>query len=144
MSIKVRSADSDDATSIFQFICELEESSFDYTVFESYYITNIRNLNYIYLVAVNDVNTVIGYISCHGQILLHHCGKVFEIQELFVVEEYRHRGIGQLLLQSVESSLAKQDVKSLEVTANNNRIQTHAFYKKSGFSQTHLKFTRHS
>lgn len=142
MSITVRPADTADAITIFQFICDLEEASFDYTVFEPHYMANIRNENYIYLVAVNETNAIIGYISCHGQILLHHCGKVYEIQELFVTETYRHKGVGQVLMQSLKEELSLQEVRSLEVTANINRVKTHEFYRKSGFSQTHVKYTR--
>lgn len=142
MSIQVRSAEADDAATIFHFICELEETTYDYAVFEPYYISNIRNENHIYLVALNEANTVIGYLSCHGQILLHHCGKVFEIQEFFVPDAYRHTGVGQLLIQSLEDLLAREDVRSLEVTAHIRRIKTHDFYQKAGFIHTHHKFTR--
>src|ERR1700694_5013883 len=112
MSITVRPAEPADAMTIFQFICALEEAAFDYIVFERHYMANIRNENYIYLVAVNETNAVIGYISCHGQILLHHCGKVFEIQELFVAGAFRRMGVGQLLMQSLEEELSRQEVSS--------------------------------
>lgn len=131
-----------DSNSIFQFICTLEETKLDYPVFRRYYSANLKNKDTIYLVAVNEVNEVIGYLSCHGQILLHHLSKVFEIQELFVKEEYRNMNIGLRLIEVLEEYLRKDGYRFLEVTTNVNRKATHRFYSKCGFEQTHLKFTK--
>lgn len=115
---------------------------FDNTVFEKYYVANLENKDNIYLIAVNETDQVIGYLSCHGQILLHHMAKVFEIQELFVKENYRSQKVGQLLIQALEEQLKKEGYRFLEVTANIKRLNTHRFYTKCGFEQTHLKFTK--
>jgi PhnO protein len=138
----IRFANEKDSKSIHQFICALEERDFDYTVFEQYFATNISNKDNIYLVAVNETDLVIGYLSCHGQILLHHLSKVFEIQELFVMEEYRNRKVGQLLIKKLEEQLSNSCHKFLEVTTNLKRLNTHRFYSKCGFEKTHLKFTK--
>jgi PhnO protein len=138
----IRFAKDEDSREIFRLICELEETEFEYVVFEGYYRENICNKDYIYLVAADDGGEVIGYLSCHGQILLHHMAKVFEIQELFVKENYRNQKVGQLLIQSLEEQLKKEGYRFLEVTANIKRLNTHRFYIKCGFVQTHLKFTK--
>jgi|SRR5579859_5446992 len=137
----VRRARKTDCKWIYKFICDLEQCIFEYNAFENIYIRNIGNPENIYLVSEAD-ELISGYISCHGQFLLHHAGRVLEIQELYVVEEFRSKGIGQLLIQSLESALIDLDYKSLEVTANSKREKTHGFYKKLGFEFTHLKFTK--
>lgn len=140
-SITIRTAIVEDAPIIFEFINELEACRFDYNLFRQYYEHNIRADN-IYLVAVDAQNAVVGYISCHGQILLHHLGKVFEIQEMFVTPAYRSQGVGKLLILALEEILSKQDYRSLEVTTNKNRTATQEFYRKNGFTATHVKFTK--
>lgn len=142
MNYKIVPADASDVINIFYFICKLEETKFNFTDFEGFYLANVRNENYIYLVARDETDNLIGYISCHGQILLHHCTKVFEIQELFVAEAYRKAGVGTLLIRTLQNELRLRGGKFLEVTANIKRTNTHEFYKKSGFIQTHIKFTQ--
>lgn len=141
-NISIRSALPQDVRSIHAFINELEECAFDFDLFEKYYHQNITNADNIYLVAVNEQNEVVGYLSCHGQLLLHHLGKVFEIQEMFVMEAYRGRGIGALLISALEEKLQQKDFRSLEVTTNKKRTATQEFYKRNGFEQTHVKFTK--
>ncbi len=138
---KVRAARPEDCKSIYDFVCDLEENEFDYSTFESLYLRNISSPENIYLVSEGN-GSISGYISCHGQVLLHHCARVFEIQELFVIQEFRNNGIGQLLVENLESRLSKLDYESLEVTANSKREKTHDFYKKMGFEFTHQKFTK--
>jgi (aminoalkyl)phosphonate N-acetyltransferase len=96
----------------------------------------------LYYIAESHEREALGFISCHIQNLLHHCGKVAEIQELFVRQENRAEGIGQALVKFVEQELIALNCISFEVTAQNKRLQTHDFYKKMGFEQTHLKFTK--
>jgi PhnO protein len=138
----VRQAEIQDAKRIFEFLCELEKKTFNYQEFYLNYRNTIFDNNNIYLVAADQNNYVIGYISCHGQILLHHNGMVFEVQELFVLPVYRKHGIGTMLIKALETQLAKREFQCLEVTANVERKDSHDFYLKKGFEQTHYKFTR--
>jgi len=137
----IRPARIEDCKQIYGFVCELEQCDFDYPIFESLYMRNLNNPENIYLCA--EMNGLIsGYISCHGQFLLHHGGRVFEIQELYVAPESRRNGVGRLLVQNLESALRLLSYQSLEVTANKKREKTHDFYLKMGFQFTHLKFTK--
>lgn len=138
----IRAASRSDAEVIFRFICGLKEKDdLNFEVFKELFLKNLANPDVIYLVADHKGQRV-GFISCHGQILLHHMGIVFEIQELYVNEAHRSMGIGKLLLQSLESKLETLSYTSLEVTSNKKRISAHKFYADNGFSQSHLKFTK--
>lgn len=140
--IHIRKATAVDKEGIYRFICLLEEAVFDEGLFETYYLENICNPHNIYLVAEEINNSkLVGYISCHGQILLHHLGFVYEIQEMFVDDGYRNWGIGKALIQKLQESLPV-NCKSLEVTAQNKRLASHAFYEATGFIASHLKFTK--
>jgi (aminoalkyl)phosphonate N-acetyltransferase len=141
-SFTIRSARNHDAKKIYQFLCEKEERLFDLPQFENNYRLCLADSSNLYLVAVDQHNDAIGFISCHGQTLLHHGGIVFAIQELFVEKRYRKKGIGKLLLKGLEDHLCGRDYLSLEVNINKKRIDTIEFYKGSGFKETHLQFTR--
>jgi (aminoalkyl)phosphonate N-acetyltransferase len=142
MTYLIRVAEEKDIPAVYNFVCLLEETGFNYNDFEIICCRNITNRDYYYLVAQSAAGAVIGFISCHTQSLLHHCGKVAEIQELFVDDKYRKLGIGIALLKALEEKLLANNCFLFEVTAQNKREQTHRFYKDNGFIQSHQKFTK--
>lgn len=142
MEIKIGKIVKNDAPSIYEFICDLEGFNFNYKIFEQIFETNIQNPNNYYLVAKNNEQQIVGFISCHTQLLLHHCEKVAEIQELYVLNEFRNNGIGQKLLKSIEVLLVQEGCKVIEVTAQNKRTRTHSFYEANEYLNTHKKFTK--
>jgi PhnO protein len=141
MDLIIRKAVLDDTETVYRFICELKETIFDPHVFYRYYLHNLNNEKNHYLVAVTD-NEVIGFASCHGQLLLHHMGWAYEIQEFYVDKDYRSKGIGKHLLNALEHVLSKENYDVLELTSNMKRTQAHKFYLDNGFEQTHYKFTK--
>jgi (aminoalkyl)phosphonate N-acetyltransferase len=141
MNITIRRATEADAEVIYRFVCELEEMIFDPAIFFKCYMYNIGNPKNIYLVAETE-EEVIGYISCHGQLLLHHMNWVYEIQEAYVDKAYRNKGIGKVLLQQLEAALSNEQYDTVEVTSNIKRTEAHEFYKNNGYHHTHFKFTK--
>jgi PhnO protein len=138
----IRRVEIKDILTVYEQICELEETTFNINDFQNIFIHNIRDENKIYLLAEDNTGLCLGLISCHLQYLLHHCGKVAEIQELFVKTAYRSSGVGGKLINHMEEMLKKIDCVSFEVTAQNKRLDTHEFYKNNKFNATHLKFTK--
>lgn len=141
MEFIIRPATASDVGIIYQFICELEEESFDLSLFQAIFQRNLPNPDYHYFLAFDGLHCV-GYASVHAQWLLHHCGKVGEIQEMFVIEDYRSKGVGALLIQALKEIAQRENFEVLEVTANKKRIDTHRFYQRQGFQQTHFKFVK--
>jgi len=140
--MQIRKVEQKDMLTVYEQICLLEDFKFNINAFENIFNHNIKDENVLYYIAESHEGEALGFISCHIQNLLHHCGKVAEIQELFVRQENRAEGIGQALVKFVEQALIALNCISFEVTAQNKRLQTHDFYKKMGFDQTHLKFTK--
>jgi PhnO protein len=140
--MKIRKVEQKDMITIYEQICLLEDTKFNIDEFEKIFYQNLVDENVLYYLGETTNGVVLGFISCHIQNLLHHCGKVAEIQELCVKEAYRGQGIGAQMVKFVEEALLVLNCLSLEVTAQNKRIQTHEFYKKMGFEHTHLKFTK--
>jgi len=138
----IRKVEQKDMLTVYEQICLLEDFTFNISDFEKIFIHNMNNENILYYLAESLGGEAIGFISCHIQNLLHHAGKVAEIQELFVKKDNRGQGIGQALVKCIEQELIALDCISFEVTAQNKRIDTHEFYTKMGFNQSHLKFTK--
>lgn len=138
--MKIRNAVKSDVKKVYEFICALEDKIFDYSIFEKYYFTNLKNENNIYLIAENE-NTI-GFLSCHGQLLLHHLDWIFEIQELYIDESQRNQNIGALLVKEIERILKEKGVKEIEVCSHQKRVDAHRFYIRNNYNQSHFKFTK--
>ena len=139
---KIREANLKDVDTIFSFICHLEETSFGFEAFKERFTSNLDNQYCIYLVAVNDFDEPIGFISCQGQALLHHEGDVYEIQETYVAKNHRGKGIARSLLVALEEKLASTGCKKLELCAHMKRADVRKFFTRKGFVQTHVKFEK--
>ncbi|CAM3485579.1 N-acetyltransferase domain-containing protein [Flavobacterium longum] len=139
-AIHIRPATIDDFEYVYQFINTLEGQVFDRSAQWEIYVANASNANNIYLMAWAHALPV-GYLSCHAQHLLHHGGLVGEIQEMFVTENGRGRGIGKLLLDRCKEIAKANGVLQLEVTSGLMREDAHRFYEREGFLFTHKKFS---
>jgi ribosomal protein S18 acetylase RimI-like enzyme len=64
------------------------------------------------------------------------------IPELVVTNEYRNRGIGKRLVQKCESIARRNKCYRIRLESRNDRIGSHDFYKKIGFSQMALAFEK--
>jgi PhnO protein len=140
-AIQIRGATLTDAPVVCDFLCVLEEMALDTTAFQAVYERNLAN-PFIYYLVAELPGEVIGFVSCHVQFLLHHCGKVGEIQELFVHPDYRQRGIGHDLVATVQFLASQENCINLEVTTNQKRQDTIRFYERESFRLSHYKLVK--
>jgi len=64
------------------------------------------------------------------------------IPELVVTADYRNRGIGKRLVMKCESIARRNKCYRIRLESRNDRIDSHNFYKKIGFSQMALAFEK--
>jgi PhnO protein len=138
--VEIRKVEKRDLDFVYNAICELEEEVFDFQVFKAIFIENISNPANMYLIALIE-KQALGFISFHTQKLLHHCGIVGEIQEFFIYQNYRGKGIGRRLMQEVMHFADQNELKSIEVTTSRRRLENVLIYENLGFGLTHNKFT---
>ena len=139
--ISIRRAAITDEATVYHFVCALEEKTLDADRFRDVYRQNVMHTDCYYLLAEEEGQPV-GFVSLHTQLLLHHGGRTGEVQELFVEEGVRGRGIGQRLLTEVEALGNTLGLIEIEVTTNRRRTNTHQFYQRAGYTYSHLKFTK--
>ncbi|GAB3998039.1 aminoalkylphosphonate N-acetyltransferase [Spirosoma daeguense] len=139
--LSIRKATLADAPVIYDFLCTLEEITLDVIAFNQVFSQNLANPAIHYLVAEQE-NNVLGFVSCHIQVLLHHVGKVGEIQELFVRPDVRNQRIGHQLIEALTTLAKQENLVNLEVTTNQKRVDTVRFYERESFKQTHFKLVK--
>lgn len=138
--VEIRKIEKQDLDFVYKSICELENEILDLDVFERIFNENISNPRNVYLIAENE-SEGLGFISFHTQNLLHHCGLVGEIQEFFIHQKHRGKGVGRLLINEIKNFAEQHNLKSIEVTTNKKRVENVAIYENLGFTLSHNKFT---
>jgi PhnO protein len=138
MNTKIRKAIEQDAEEIYELICALENTRFPKETVIELVKQNLIEENIGYFVAQID-KKIVGFGSIYINKLLHHCGKIAEIQELIVERECRNRSIGKMLIRKMNKWVQRQGVTQIEVTCNNLRVDAQRFYKVNGFVSTHQK-----
>lgn len=139
--LHIRAATWNDVPTIYAFVCMLEDSPLDQAAFLTIFRRNLTNPDVYYLVA-EQTGEVVGFVSCHVQYLLHHGGKVGEIQELFVRPDVRNQRIGQQFVASLTAIAIQENLINLEVTTNQKRTDTIRFYERESFLHTHVKLVK--
>ena len=112
---------------IYSLICELEEAPLDRAKLEAVYLRNLTDPGIHYLIALENGGAA-GFASVHVQCLLHHGGKIAELQEIVVAESRRGQGIGSLLFSEAEKTARAAECLQLEVCCNRKRTDSHRFY----------------
>lgn len=138
--VEIRRVVKQDLDFIYQAINELENEVLDFEMFSRIFDENISNPKNLYLVAEIE-NKGVGFVSFHTQNLLHHCGLVGEIQEFFIHQNHRGKGVGRKLINEILDYADQNKLKSIEVTTNKRRVENVMIYENLGFSLTHNKFT---
>jgi len=138
MNLIIKDAHSSDVHDIYDLICELENFSFPKDNFTEIYNHNLDNNTICYKIAHYD-NIIVGFGSVHIQNLLHHCGKVAEIQELVITEKYQNKNIGKSLLLSLIEWGFQNGAIHCEVTCNTKRKLAKEFYLNNNFIHSHHK-----
>ena len=134
----IRKTVENDIEAVYQLINELEDCIFDFDKFRSLYLKNYTHADFHYYVAEIQ-NKIVGFISINFQYPLHHCGRIAEIQELIVNENYRNLKIGNALIDVAKKIAQENHCDTLELSSRFKRIDAHRFYEREGFQKTHFK-----
>lgn len=138
--VNIRRIVRNDFEFVYSSLCDLENEILEREALEQIFYDNIENPTYSYLIAENE-NERTGFITFHTQNLLHHGGLVGEIQEFYIVNTFRSKGIGRQLIGRIMDFAEQNKLKSIEVTTNKKRIENINIYENLGFNLTHNKFT---
>ncbi|MFA5771035.1 MAG: GNAT family N-acetyltransferase [Patescibacteria group bacterium] len=102
---------------------------------ESYFKKRIVNKDGCALIAHND-NNVIGYLV--GALVKTSSYRVLpksaELENMFVLDSFRGKGIGTMLMNAFNDWCKTKNVKRIKVVASVSNASAIKFYKKNGLS----------
>ena len=145
-NVKIREAHDKDIIVILGLLYELgrpkPQKDSDVKEFKKIIKTYISNPDKKIFVAETNGDTIVGMVSI---MLLHRLNQInFEIYipELVVVKKYQRCGIGKKLIESCIEFGKQKGTNRIKLESGNQRKEAHEFYKKMGFEQPSLSFTK--
>ncbi len=136
----IRMAQFTDEESLYQLICELEETNLNHAAFSHAWRAQWDDAHYVCLV-YEQAGVIIGVCNLRLEEQLHHAAWIAEILELSVKGSHRSAGIGKQLLAAACQLARQRGCIQIEVSSNVKRSAAHRFYQREGFQQKHYKFT---
>lgn len=127
----IRQATLNDSAAICRICCE----DLGYTCETETVQSKIKNLDdsreVVFVAELNG--TVVGFVHAEKYDLLYFETMV-NILGLAVAGEYRHKGIGSLLMKQVEQWSADNHIHYIRLNSGSARSGAHAFYRAIGFA----------
>ncbi len=153
MNIEIRKAENIDIDCLINLYGQLVdyECQFYYFLknFKDFNVQNITSLKEDFLNWIKDdkhnvmvailENKIVGLIHGHIKDSYFYIGRILELEELVIDEEYRHIGIAQQLYDELINWGKQNQTEEIHLNAfhtNNNAIQ---FYTKNGLNQHSMK-----
>jgi len=87
-------------------------------------------------------NKIVGMVSMMLIARLNRKNLELYIPELIVGKDYQNKGIGKKLIESCIDFAKKNKCHQIRLESGNQRKDSHLFYKKLGFEQSSLSFTK--
>jgi len=79
---------------------------------------------------------VIGFVSTVEALALNLENGYIKVNALAVSSEFKHKGIGKMLVEQVEKRALERNVSLIGITSGFQRTDAHAFYEHLGYKKS--------
>lgn len=90
-----------------------------------------KNLGRLWI--ISDNGQEVGYIAITFGFSLEFGGQDAFIDEFFILEDFRGKGIGTTVLESVESALKELKISALHLEVDRDNLAAQKYYRTQGF-----------
>lgn len=105
---------------------------------DSFYAVLTNSANRIFI-AVQE-NDLIGLATVSFRRVVRYSQPIAELDELYVKDEFRKKGVGKLLMNAVINESKKRKCCRIYIESGYKWTIAHAFYKSIGFTDNGLHF----
>lgn len=81
-------------------------------------------------------NEEVGYVVITFSYSMEFGGRTAFVDDLFIREQFRGRGLGTAALNKVREYCAEQSVRALHLETGRDNVAAHALYRRAGFKIT--------
>lgn len=146
MVISIRTAKKNDIPLILGLLYELgrpkPEKDSDLDSFRNLVKKQISDADKTILVAERDDVNIVGMVGIMFLPRLNQIHYEMYIQEIIVTKKYQSQGIGTSLINACISLAKQKECQKIRLESENQRKETHQFYKNLGFESKSLSFTK--
>lgn len=96
--------------------------------------------NFIYVVEENK--KLVGFASFSIRLVVRYPKPIAELDELFVIPEYRKKGVGKLLMDKILSKAKELNCHRLFIESHYKHEAAHKLYDKLGFTNYGYHFIK--
>lgn len=96
--------------------------------------------NFIYV--AEDKNKVIGFVTFSVRLVIRYPKPIAELDELFILPEYRRKGVGNMLMCKVLSKAKELNCHRLFIETHYKHEAAHKFYESLGFTNYGYHFIK--
>jgi (aminoalkyl)phosphonate N-acetyltransferase len=97
-------------------------------------------LNYIFL--AKDDDKIVGFITFSIRTVVRYPRPIAELDELFVLPEYRRHQVGYKLMDKVESTAKEMNCHRMFIESHYDHKAAHNFYEKLGYKNYGYHFIK--
>jgi len=101
----------------------------------------IQNPNNFVFVA-EDKDQLIGFATFSIRDVIRYSKPIAELDELFVLEEYREKGIGKQLMEKIEDIAKEKGCHRIFIESHYDHKAAHKFYEKLGYKNYGYHFIK--
>lgn len=151
MEIKIRKAVKKDLDKILELNQKLfdYEKQFDDTFNPEWTYSEVGKNSFIKCIKTETVliaeveDRVVGYVCATvDNYSFRGINPIAELENMYVEEEFRNKGVGSKLVEVLLSELKDQRVKRIKVGALHSNTEAIKFYKKNGFENHVVELER--
>lgn len=139
--MQIRKAEASDYEQVMQlynlFIGEDKYSRHDNDSFQKVLASES---NYIFV--AEEEGKLIGFATCSMRYIIRYPHPVSQLDELFVLAEYRRHGLGKQLVEKVEQTAKENGCSLMYIESGYDRKEAHVFYEKVGYTNNGYYFKK--
>ncbi|MCY9764344.1 GNAT family N-acetyltransferase [Paenibacillus alvei] len=94
----------------------------------------------IFIVKESSSNVIGGFTQLYPSFSSISLERLFILNDLFVREEYRKQGFGQLLLDAAKTYAQQMNAKGLELSTEIDNFQAQRLYEGNGYEKDEVKY----
>lgn len=95
-----------------------------------------------FILIAEDGGVITGFLTFSVRDVIRYPKQIAEVDELFVLEEYRKHGVGKQLMEQMEKKAKELNCHKIFIESATEREAAHKFYESLGYKNNGYHFVK--